>query len=309
MVRTLLLDCATELETRLRAQGFDVESGTVGFCTGVRKLPAQLYEKDVIIYNPLAVSQGATTSKELIEDKTPEFELKYLESRIRNGATLLVFVNRLSDSIESQRALYSWIPHMPGIRFTSDKAVGGSRFQDYPESSWRVLAPVVAPESLAFPVLQKLDSPEARDYPRDVFPLFWNGHGDDLGVLIMRGDGRLIVLPKFRSNEDVIETFLHRVVPRMYPGTARTGLVEAFVSLDELAEQDQLRELELQEKYVKDRESAARSRLASAIRQKSISIEADGTAKQILVYWTTPDARMMLRFTISIRLSNPSRTN
>jgi len=52
MVRILLLDCSESLKNKLESQWFNVESGTLGFCTGVRKLPSQVYEKDVFIYNP-----------------------------------------------------------------------------------------------------------------------------------------------------------------------------------------------------------------------------------------------------------------
>jgi hypothetical protein len=285
MARILLLDCSKQLERKLKEQGFDIETGTSGFCTGIRRLPSQLYEKDVIIYNPETVSPGEPIYEETIEDKTPEYNLAYLESRIRNGATFLVFLNPLSNTLDGQRAPYQWIPYMPVTEFTSDKHVLVNPFEVYPDSEWRMLAPIVTTENLASPVLQKLKPPKAQDYPRDIFTLLWNGHGDNLGTLILRGRGRLIILPRFLSNEDVIETFAHRVLPQLYPGSATTGLTERFISPEEGKERELLKKLDLEEKYVRDRQSAARSRLVAAGRAKSAAIKADDTAKQILVYW------------------------
>jgi hypothetical protein len=44
----LLLDCPEALKEKLLREGFDVEAGTVGMCTGARRLPSQVYEKDII---------------------------------------------------------------------------------------------------------------------------------------------------------------------------------------------------------------------------------------------------------------------
>ena len=55
--KILLLDCSTDLTTKLKRQGFDVEEGTVGFCNRIRSLPSQVYEKDIFIYNPKSLAK------------------------------------------------------------------------------------------------------------------------------------------------------------------------------------------------------------------------------------------------------------
>src|SRR5258707_14379745 len=121
MLRILLLDCSESLRRKLENQGFNVESGTVGFCTGVRKLPSQVYEKDIFFYDPHALPENGIVKKDTFKNLSPEYDLHYLEGRIRNGATVVVFVNHLSSSIELERLCYDWIPYMPQIEFTSDK--------------------------------------------------------------------------------------------------------------------------------------------------------------------------------------------
>ena len=88
MVRILLLDCSESPKNKLESQWFNVESGTLGFCTGVRKLPSQVYEKDVFIYNPESCSEGEAplgkgllAKSDAIRDLSPEYG-QYLEARI-----------------------------------------------------------------------------------------------------------------------------------------------------------------------------------------------------------------------------------
>jgi len=105
MLRVLLLDCSAVLEGKLKSQGFRVEAETVGFCTGVRKLPSQMYEQDVFFYNPESVPKDGFVSKDTFENLTPQYDLRYLEARVRDGATFVAFVNPLSTAIVLQRIL------------------------------------------------------------------------------------------------------------------------------------------------------------------------------------------------------------
>jgi hypothetical protein len=292
MIRILLLDCAASIEQNLKAQGFDVESGAIGFCDGVKRLPSQIYEKDVFVYNPTflgtraAGNTHAILSPDQVRDDTPEYSLKHLQSRVESGATLLVFVNRLSDVLSVQRMAYSWIPFMPTIEFTSDKHVVANALDGYPDSRWRVMSPIVTKDDLVLPVLQKVVPPEAQDYPRDVFYLFWNGNLDALGVLIERGRGRLIVLPTFKSNAGVIESFLHNVAPEIYDARARTGLIDMFTSPKEEAGKAELHKSLSIGDEIKKRTETARVQLATGTREKFKVIESDETAKQVMVYYS-----------------------
>jgi len=174
---------------------------------------------------------------------------------------------------------------MPEIEFTSDKVILGNRFDSYPDSDARVLAPIVTPENLSLPILLKLKPPKAQDYPRDVFNLFWNAHGDCIGVQILRGHGSLIFLPKYKSNDEMVETFLHRVVPRIYKSNAKVRLTDIFSSTSEKAAYTRLQELERIEHELKENQENARVQLAAATREKLNTIEADPTGKQVLTYY------------------------
>lgn len=285
----LLLDCPDNLLHRLKNQGFDVESGTIGFQGGARRLPSQVYEKQIFIYSPSYLDEKPDKSMHPseIKDYTPEFSLEYLTRTVEGGATFLIFVNRLSDNLPNQNIAYRWIPFMPPMLFTRDKLVGANRFSDYPQNKAKFLAPIVETTVLEIPVLQKLQPPEPQDYPRDVFPLFWNAHGEPLGVWIIRGSGSLIVLPKFKSNEEVIETFLHRVLPEMYDVKSRVGLIEKYTSPQEHKALAAIKHHQHLRAEVEARLTADRTALATASREKANVISVDPTAKQVLGYHDT----------------------
>jgi len=282
MVRILLLDCADALYQSLKAQGFHVESGTIGFSTGYRLLPSQVYEHDIVIYNPVSVCVGSEGG---IRDSSPDYDLKWLKDHVLGGATILAFINRVCDDLEIQSSVYSWIPFMPSIQFTRDRLVYANSFSEYPESNCAYLAPIAVASKLDIPVLCKLLPPKPREYPRDAFAVFQNRQGDTLGLHILRGRGGLIFLPKFKSNEEIVDTFLHRVVPKVYDLRPRVGLVDTFRSP---AEQEAQAQIEKCERVIASAQKAlegARVKLAEAGRSKAGTIDSDITAKQIVAYY------------------------
>lgn len=285
MLRILLLDCSENLRRKLESQGFNVESGTVGVCTGVRKLPSQVYEKDIFFYNPASLPDNGVVRKDSFKNLTPEYNLRHLEERIMYGGTLVAFVNRLSNSIEVQRSFYNWIPEMPEIEFTSDMIVSYNPLDKYPESQVGYLAPIVTSENLSLPVFLRLKPPQPQGYRHDVFFLFVNALGNCLGVHILRGQGSLTFLPKYKSNEEVIEIFLHRVVPRLYRSSGKSGLTDIFISPAEKAARAELEQLQSIEAQLRKRQEDIRAQLAGATREKSNVISADSTARQILIYY------------------------
>ncbi len=127
----LLLDCSEELKSKLIRQGFDVESGEVGFSTGIRKLPKQIYEHNVIIYNPVTLTKTKSPNKRWvhirlfeIENNTPEFQLSDIGAHVQRGAVVLAFVKELvADDQDAIRSAYSWIPAMPTPDSTSDTKI------------------------------------------------------------------------------------------------------------------------------------------------------------------------------------------
>jgi len=279
MLRVLLLDCSESLKDKLERQGFPVEAGTMGFSTGHRKLPSQVYEHDVFFYNP---EKSPTTSGP--DDLSPEYDVRHIAARIESGGTLVVFLNKVAGNIDHERLIYSWIPYMPPLQLTSDKIVFENTFERYPDSKAEHLAPIVTTDHLSHPVLIKLTPPNSAPVYPDIFEFLWNRNGDCLGVQIRRGRGSLILLPKFESNEEVIETFLHRVAPKIYGLKLHNTLTDAFDSPTEISMNAELSELELIEKEIEGKQEHARVRLAAAIRQKKNTIENDAVSKQILVY-------------------------
>jgi hypothetical protein len=289
MIKILLLDCPAELTQKLREQGYDVEAGTIGFATGKRTLPSQVYEKQVFFYSPSRVEtqRGRAIEGEEIEDSTPEYELSHLADTINRGATFVVFVNRLSDDLRTQSRAYSWIPFMPRIQFTKDHWVGPNTFKDYPNDKCRFLNPVVDPKEVKIPVRQKLITPAPQAYPRDIFTLFVNGNSEKLGVLIACGIGFIIVLPEFRSNSGAIATFIQRVLPKMYDLKADVSLVDRYISPAEKHTQQQITAGETEINRIELQLEQQRVSLEAARRNKESVIQADHTSKQVLSYYDT----------------------
>jgi hypothetical protein len=285
----LLLDCSPELAEKLLRQGYNVEQGSVGFQTGVQQIPSQVYEKLVVIYNPTSLFRdgGREVTANDITKATSHFSLTHLKDTIDRGATCLVFVNPISEIAGNQNNAYSWIPYMPQIIPTHDKLVTSNPFDRYPDYKWVSLAPIVNSHDVSIPVLRKVIPPDKAPYENDVLYLMWNSQAGALGVLVLRGHGRLIVLPRFKSNDDVIERFLDHVMPELYDTKARAGLVDRYQSPNESAESEALWGLQLQREQVESQISTGRVRLEAARREKANLINADATAKQIVIYYDT----------------------
>jgi len=283
----LLLDCSSALVQKLKRQGFDVESGTIGFCTGTRHLPCQVYERDIIIYNPslFARKENGYIATSDIQDVTPEYSLTHLGNHILRGATILVFINRVADDLTKQNEAYSWIPFMPEIQFTKDHQPIAVKIAD--DYHYNFLAPVVVQKDLKIPVLQKINPPEPskRSYPKDVVPLFFNRNYDVLGVFLKRGKGQLIILPEYQSNEEIINIFLHRVMPKMYKLETQINLLDAFLSPQETALREEIKEIEDKIDELNDALESTKEKLTTARLNKIQTIKRDETATLILNYY------------------------
>lgn len=281
----LLLDCSSTLVEKLKRQGFDVNAGTIGFCTGIRHLPCQVYERDVIIYNPSSVACGkgghGYISNDDISDVTPEYDLSHLHDHIRRGATILVFVNHVAKNLVTQNQAYEWVPLMPQIERTKDE-----RIHTYPlvQGNYKFLAPIVSETYVKKPVLQKLITrvPSVGHY----IPLLKNLNNATLGVLAEQGKGRVIVIPECQSNEDVINTFLNRVIPKLYDLEVRTSLINKFVSPEEGIAQDAIQKTNKQIQQLSEAIEVENENLNAARRKKIQTVEKDETAARILNYHT-----------------------
>jgi len=284
----LLLDCSSDLIEKLKRQGFDVTYGTIGFCTGSRQLPSQVYEKDIFIYNPRYFARregGGYMGIGQIKDYTPEYSLEYLQDHILRGATFLIFINRIADDLEKQNEAYNWIPFMPRIYFTKDHQLIAYRIgEDY---NYNYLAPIVLEKELKTPALQKVTPPKPTQYthPPDVVPLIFNKNHEVLGVFIKRGGGELIILPEYKSNDKIISIFLNRVVPKLYRLESRISLVDKFLSPEEVVIVSEIQKIEDTLKDSNKILEETKEKLAAAQRSKINTIKNDGATVLILNYY------------------------
>lgn len=273
----LLLDCPDTLALRLSRLGFEVDVGTVGFCDGIRKLPCQVYEKDIFVYDPHIVERGIIHATQNITDATPHFPLRMLDSHLERDVTMLVFVNDLPGTPSEIRDVYSWIIDFPLPNQTADTRVEvGRRMKGH----W--FAPIADPSRLKLPVRFKLGRTSGA-----ATVLFHNRNDEILGASFKLGQGRVMVLPEFASNEEVAMDFFLYVVPKLHPVESEKGLVARFVSQEEREAQDTLTAVERERVETEARFEAAAASVYGAKSKKIQAIEGDEAAAQLLAYYDT----------------------
>lgn len=276
MPRILLLDCSSTLAAKLKRQAFDVDVGTIGFCTGTRYLPCQVYERDILVYNPSSVDYVKPND---IHDSTPEYGFANLRDHIQRGATILIFLNHVDNNIIKQNRAYSWLPFMPEMKFTKDEKV---LVNPHVQRDYGLLVPIVSEAYVKIPVLQKLITPLC--IYGNYVPLLYNLNEDVIGAFLEPGNGRLIILPECQSNEDIINTFLHRVIPKLYNLEVRKNLIDEFVSPEEETTQNTIQKTNKQIQELIEVIEAENEKLNSAKRKKIQTVEKDETATRILMY-------------------------
>ena len=289
----LLLDCSKELSDSLIKQGFDVESGAIGYVTCTRHLPTPIYEKPVIIYNPSAVMKmtGNYIGSAYINDNTPEFKLNVLRDHLASGATCLIFVNRVAEDIEAQRMAYDWIPFMPQINFTKDNKIIPARpeWLSTHQADASYCTPIISKYELKIPVLQKISvslQEDSLSYRKDVrVRLYSNLNGDCIGALIRCGDGQLIILPEYKSNDDVIKLFLRRSLPKIYNLSSKKDLLVDFKPPKEQTIEKEVRSITTNLAALEEKHEKVLEELAEIRRKKLVIINKDETAKLVLKYF------------------------
>jgi hypothetical protein len=296
-VSILLLDCSKNLEEKLKRQGFDVASGSVGYVSGTQQLPGPVYEYDVIIYNPTGTFPSAFNSGDVLERN---YQLSVLReqnaanveplwSHVQSGAIVLIFINDLPDGFDFLNTAYSWVPNMPQIAATQDfkpcilepeHLAANQTFAD----AIGELSPLLTIDDLKRPVRQKIVLNTVFD---NAAPLFINRQWDYLGLSLKAGRGRIIALPQYVDNEYVISNFLNRVLPRLYTGPTRRDIVDVFVSPIEQAAKQEIQSVESERQTLDERLEKAKEQLAFGERSKRKTIESDETAARIISYYKT----------------------
>lgn len=293
----LLLDCSYTLKEKLERQGFSVSAGTIGFCSGVRSLPSQIYESEVIVYNPsflARTSKGNFISSENINNVTPEYSLSHLKDHILKGATLLVFANHLGDGADPNEA-YEWIPFMPKLVPTKDHRVRIQSGFKYWHEPYMKLGYLDVNE-LAIPVRLKFGSYGTSDGSRheieeaigemiDILPLLRNQNDDVLAASFRFISGCFFVLPTFKLNDEAIAAFLNKVVPAIHGIETRRNLIDDFISLEQRKIEEKLKEAAVTQQEAEKYLEKSKEELVQAKMIKAKTIREDETAVLILNYY------------------------
>ncbi|MBL7198008.1 MAG: hypothetical protein ISS47_07905 [Candidatus Omnitrophica bacterium] len=291
----LFLDCDQNLSDTLIKQGYDIESGEIGYATGIRRLPAALYEKSVIIYNPTSFKKCVTgyyVDKTTINNITPEYDINVLTAHINDGAAMLIFLNKLADDVAIQRRAYEWIPHFPALGFTKDKRIlkmSKEKLKHY-DNDAEYCAPLISVQDLKIPVMQKLLGLPLKEDKYGKNPAVWlygNYNDECLGVLLRCGRGRIFILPEFKSNDETIKLFIRRVMPKVFNINPRQDLVSKFNSPTENSLEQKLGKVGQELGKLEERREIYLEKLNEARLQKEIVIKKDETAKQALQYLDT----------------------
>lgn len=304
-LNVLLLDCSSDLEQQVRRAGFNVASGSVGFCDGIQRLPGPIYDYEVIVYNPMRYGlnkqeQGATAlgpPPPPISYATPMYKLGDIRTHVYRNITILAFVNPLTDDESSLNEVYGWIPDMPRIVSTHDQLVEPVDFGPF--------NPMLRPEELRLPVKTKLAGPYRttsalsafRPVPTPQADIVWsetpgllfiNKNDEALGMFLWSGRRRaskMFLLPTYKSNDEICIRFLTRIVPQLYESKSREGLDDQFRSPIEKEAEDHLAQIAASEDQLQREREEYLARLATAKRQKKQLIQGDDTARLLLMHY------------------------
>ncbi|MHB8860492.1 MAG: hypothetical protein ACYC48_02025, partial [Minisyncoccota bacterium] len=266
------------------------------YATGFRQLPSQIYEHEVIVYNPsiLQVKDGTLISDDEIKDHSTDFKLDELAKHVvEGGATALVFVNHLMEGVDEARA-YAWLPWMPTPVSTRDARVERDVREHWHDDFLKLT--FLTEHEMRLPVRFKLkrkrdDKLEdiAENRPREEWmeavPLFTNRNREVLGVSYRLGNGHLYVLPTFENNDEVIIDFLFKTIPQIYKVETRRALVDEYLSPAEQIAMETIEKLVAYKKEAEKRIEKSREDLVKAKLEKEQVVADDETAKLILGYY------------------------
>lgn len=270
----LLLDCSSKIENILLKKGYDVESGTVGFINAKRKLPTQLYEKNLFFYNPIRFGDidKHLISTSTIENQTPEFEIAEISEALARGGILVAFINRITSHLSYLNAAYNWIPGMPLLSSTRDTKIIKDEYFNY-------FSPIHDIDKITKPVTIALENTSS-----NFNPLLKNLKDIPLGLCYKFGQGYVFLLPTSNSNDEVILNFINRILPKLWEIDSSTPIIDKFLSPKETTIEEEIKILkENQEKIEKQIEDKT-IELTDAKLSKSQLINSDDTAILIIKY-------------------------
>lgn len=318
----LLLDCSYELKEKLERQGFSVSTGTIGFSNTLRQLPSQIYENEVIVYNPTNIARktgGAFIGESDIRDVTPEYSLSHLRDHVMDrGATVLIFVNHLAEEL-NHGGVYDWIPFMPKIVPTKDQRIWKRRnftgwHNPHMEMGFLDVNDVETPVRFKLKHLVKHDdSDEVLESGNpnqilEVVPLLHNQMGEALGAAFRISNGHLYVMPSFKSNDAFVVDFLNKVVPAIHGVETRRSVIDDFISPEQGEAEGNIEKMTNIRMEAEKRLETAKEELVQAKLKKVQTIREDETAVQILNYYELaqqqPDVALFFLYKVIEKLEH-----
>lgn len=225
MIKILLLDCDESLVKRLAKKGFEVSSGTMGFCDGKRSIPVALYEQDIIFYNPNNIDFALKAEKAESDNNKGLFYVKGVVNEtsevvvgedirdfLKRSGVIVAFFNELSQNdIRTEYAVQSWIPNVPYPFPTNDRVI--NKTLDIENKTAKAFYYLFKDFTPKLPVKRK--SVYHSEY---IYPDFFlkNQRRDILASSYEVDNGLVIVLPEFKSNDDIIVHFMDYIYPALY---------------------------------------------------------------------------------------------
>lgn len=231
MIKILLLDCSTEIEAKLKSKGFKVVSGSMGITNGIRHIPEALYEQNIIFFNPqpsdFFSNNTITYDKEGqphlsgIEDETPEIRNLDIQDFFDKGGILFAFCNPLDLKVVKANAMkefaaFDWIPKFPIPILTKDQKL--KRPENLSDQNRDIaFLSVFRDFDLRLPVKRRLGHYGEYIYTQ---PLLLNARGDKISSYYDFNysveNGRVVVLPEFESNDEIILHLATYVYPQLF---------------------------------------------------------------------------------------------
>lgn len=284
----MLLDCTDDLAKRLRALGHEVYVGTTGHCNNLQKLSCQIYETDLVIFNPATISKVSLLQAKPV-NQSPEIDFSYeaILSHLGDRGHWLVFLNRLTDNLILQQRLYSWLPTKPALQLTLDQKI--KRPREMPPYMDKFTPLIDSPRSVQIrqPVRLKLTGADLR-YQSGAgafLPLVENYRSEYLAGVVSLFYGTMTFLPSCENNDDAAVFFLDYVWPNLMPKAARGGLAEEFLSPAENDIEAEIRKLRETFNSTQNAYHGLQTKGSEARQAKLAKITGDETAQRILGYY------------------------
>lgn len=289
-LKIMLLDCPDELGVKLAARDCEVHVGFTGFGPKPRAIQRQVYEMDLVIYDP-RFNVGLKTGVRIPDHETGiDFTPLGLYKHIDDGGHWLVFVNRVGEREDLQRRSFQFQPALPPMKFTQDHELvipSDLRDQKYMAPYLPLLYSPGKPE-IKLPVSIAMD-PDMILFPDNslapMVPLLTNRREEILAGVVISDQGSLTALPTCSNNTDAALFFVDFILPNLKKTGSPGGLVDEFHTTEEESRINDASTLHAEFVRIAEDTHDNQQLLVEARRRKVAKIKADKTAEWILIYY------------------------